>query len=319
MSRRPSPDPIHRPDATNLDHASTETANAVNPKVKITAELVCFARAAGALEPDPAVRNPDYLAREFIRLRFRLALLPGIRPLMEKVYDRRVPGMYLYHQARTRHIDALLASEFAQAPPQLVILGAGLDSRAYRMRDLLGSTRVFEVDEPATGAWKQQCLQRWGGDARHVTFVPVDFITDPLAMRLIEAGVDPGLRTVFLMEGVSYYLAESALRQTMSVLASAATGSALVFDFIDRDALDHPARFFGAREFFPYAAQRGEPILFGMAPAQVNEFVGQYGYSTASMALAGELQQRHLRLSDGTSRGRACDFFGIVLARKQVA
>lgn len=319
LPRRPSHHPIHRPDATNLEHASTKSAGAVNPKVKITAELVCFARAAGALEPDPAIRNPDYLAREFIRRRFRLALLPGIRPLMEKVYDRRVPGMYLYHQARTRHIDALVTSEIAQAPPQLVILGAGLDSRAYRMRDLLRSTRVFEVDEPATGAWKQQCLQRWGGDFRHVTFVPVDFNADPLATRLVEAGVDPGLRTLFLMEGVSYYLAESALRQTMSVLAGAAAGSGLIFDFIDRDALNHPGRFLGAREFFPYAARRGEPILFGMAPAQVDAFVGQYGFSVVSTALADELQQRHLRLSDGTPRGRACDFFGIVLARRRAA
>ena len=288
----------------------------MDPKVKITAELVCFARAAGALEPDPAVRNPDYLAREFIRRRWRLALLPGIRPLMEKLYQQRVPGMYLYHQTRTRHVDALVGLELARAPAQLAILGAGLDSRAYRMRRLLGTARVFEVDHPATANWKQMCLRRWGGDYRHVTFVPVDFSTESLAARLSAAGFDFDLPTMFLWEGVTYYLDEAALRQTMAVLETAAAGSSLVFDFIDRDAIDDPVRFLGASEFFPYATRRDEPILFGIRPDEVGAFLGQYGFSVVSLALAESLQALYLRLSDGSSRGNACDFFGIVHARK---
>ena len=291
----------------------------MNQKIKITAELVCFARAAGALEPDPAVRNPDYLARQFIRRRWRLALLPGIRPLMEKLYQRRVPGMYLYHQARTRHIDAIVGLELTRAPAQMTILGAGLDSRAYRMRDLLGAARVFEVDHPATADWKQTRLRRWGGDYRHVTFIPVDFTTQSLAARLSEAGFDFRLPTLFLLEGVTYYLDEAALRQTMAVLETAAPGSSLAFDFVDRDAIDDPARFLGAGEFFPYAARRDEPILFGIQPDEVEAFLGQYGFSVVSLTLAESLQARYLRLSDGSSRGKACDFFGIVHARKSAA
>ena len=288
----------------------------MNQKVKITAELVCFARAAGALEPDPAVRNPDYLAHELIRWRYRMALLPGIRPLIEKVYDRLVPGMYLYHQTRTRHIDSLVGLELAGIPAQFVILGAGLDSRAYRMRELLHATRVFEVDHPATADWKQRRLRRWGGHYRHVTFVPVDFTTESLAARLTASGFDFKLRTLFLLEGVTYYLTEATLRHTMAMLAQVAPDSGLVFDFIDVDAIDHPARFRGAQEFLPYAKRRGEPILFGIAPRQVDAFLAQYGFDTISMAAGPELQERYLRLSDGTPRGQACDFFSIVHARK---
>ena len=288
----------------------------MNQKVKITAELVCFARAAGALEQDPAVRNPDYLAHELIRWRYRMALLPCIRPLMEKMYDRLVPGMYLYHQTRTRHIDSLVGLELAGTPAQFVILGAGLDSRAYRMRELLHATQVFEVDHPATADWKQRRLRRWGGHYRHVTFVPVDFTTESLAARLTASGFDFKLRTLFLLDGVAYYLTEATLRHTMAMLAQVAPDSGLGLDFIDVDAIDHPTRFPGAQEFLLYAKRRSEPILFGIAPGQVDTFLAQYGFDTISMAREPALQDRYLRLSDGTSRGHACDFFSIVHARK---
>ncbi len=287
----------------------------LKPKIKTTAELVCFARAAGALETDPGVRNPDHLARDLIRWRFRLVLLPGVRALAEKLYDLLVPGMYLYHQARTRHLDGIVVRELADRVPQFVILGAGLDSRAYRFRPQLGSTRVFEVDHPATAAWKQERLNRWGGDYRHVTFISVDFTVDSLAQRLTAAGWDPHRRTLFLLEGVSYYLTEAALRQTMTVLGTAAADSGLAFDFFDRRALDDPAGFFGAREFIPYAARKGEPILFGIAPAAVVPFLREYGFAPVSITLSNGLQQ-HLRLADGSLRGRICEFFGIVHARR---
>jgi methyltransferase (TIGR00027 family) len=119
---------------------------------------------------------------------------------------------------------------------QLVILGAGYDSRPYRFAHLLGGVQVFEVDHPATSTAKQAKVRALiGGIPANVAYVPVDFTVDNLADKLLECGYCTTRRTVFLWEGVTPYLNLEAVDTVLSfVMASAAAGSTIVFDYILR-------------------------------------------------------------------------------------
>ncbi|MBS2021854.1 MAG: SAM-dependent methyltransferase, partial [Deltaproteobacteria bacterium] len=231
---------------------------------KFTAEGVTLARALGSLELDPSLRNPDTLAPQFLRPLFRLSLLPVVRHLVRIGMEAVLPGAPLFLLARTKSLDAYVLGELTQTPrpEQLVILGAGLDSRPYRMREALDGVRVFEVDLPATAEWKQARLRENQTPREHVTFVGIDFAHEALDAKLAEAGFRTNVRTVFLWEGVTYYLPESAVRATLAVLGQSAPGSSLAFDFLLEDALLHPDAHRGARIMVDGLKHSTEPFLF---------------------------------------------------------
>src|SRR5687768_1133835 len=131
-----------------------------------TAEGAASLRAAGALEPDSAVRCPDDMAAGFLG-GFNATTLAKHR-LTRPLYLRRVnqilPGAYPFEIARCKFIDEITLSEVSAGVDEVVLLGAGLDSRPYRLADRLERLRVFEVDHPASQATKRARLRRLLGD-----------------------------------------------------------------------------------------------------------------------------------------------------------
>jgi methyltransferase (TIGR00027 family) len=132
---------------------------------------------------------------------------------------------------RVAAIDAELTTAVAGGCRQLVILGAGLDTRAFRMA-ALADVAVFEVDHPATQAYKRRKARSLRPVARSVTFVPVDFERQHLAASLIEAGLRPDQPTAWVWEGVVMYLSDDALRRTLDDVAlSSAPASTLLVHY----------------------------------------------------------------------------------------
>jgi methyltransferase (TIGR00027 family) len=128
-----------------------------------TAEGAAALRAAGALIRDPELRGPDHLAGRFIAPGPRMTALikvPGLRRLAFRVIERTLPGGVWFEIARTRGMDDFLREEVMGGARQVVILGAGFDSRAYRMADVLAGTVVYEVDHPVTSALKRSRYER---------------------------------------------------------------------------------------------------------------------------------------------------------------
>lgn len=279
---------------------------------KLTAENVCWSRAYGALERDPAVRNPDYMAKSLLGRFFRRMLLPGLRSLMLWGYEHKVPGVHWYVQGRTRHFDALLETALEEPQPaQLVILGAGLDSRCYRLAHKLKRVRCFEVDHPGTAAWKRKRLEHWGGATDHVHFVSVDFTRESLSDRLIAAGFDFGARTVWLWEGVTMYLPETAVRGTLEVIARTPEGSIVVFDYVLADALAHPERYYGAVRTMAQVRSQGEPMLFGIEPDGLRALLDPFGFELRGDLQPASLARRYLVRSNGQMLGRPAEYFAI--------
>jgi methyltransferase (TIGR00027 family) len=140
-------------------------------------------------------------------------------------------GLLDHVEMRTRAIDAALREGVSAGATQLVILGAGLDARAWRMPELAG-VRVFEVDHPSTQATKRERIGGRPATAKDVVFVAVDFARDSLQAELARAGHDPAARTFWIWEGVTPYLPFEATRATLATVgASSAPGSRLAVTY----------------------------------------------------------------------------------------
>jgi methyltransferase (TIGR00027 family) len=131
---------------------------------------------------------------------------------------------------RSRFAEDALASAFGRGTRQLVVLGAGLDTSAYRTT--LEGLRVFEVDHPATQAWKRQRLTEAAIPIpSSLTFAPVDFERETLSDGLAAAGFDSAIQTFFTWLGVVPYLTEQAVFSTRGYIASLPGGAQVVFDY----------------------------------------------------------------------------------------
>ncbi len=254
----------------------------------------------------------DALALGFLEPKLRLAgSLTRVAPLRNAIcwfIDRRWPGARLSGVARTRRIDDVLSESLREGIEQLAILGAGYDSRPYRLAGL-ESIRVFEIDHPATSASKQE---RLGGIPRsHVTYVGVDFDKDELGEALEKAGVDLSRRTFFLWEGVTNYLTADAVDRTLHHISSASAGSLLLFTYVHRRALEHPEEFEGMKTLRKTLEQAGEPWTFGLDPDELGAWLNARGFELIEDAGTQDLRKKYL----GESRPRGYGFYRLAVAR----
>ncbi len=222
-----------------------------------------------------------------------LASMGRSGPMRAQVMGSMGTGIYGSQVMRTRYIDDVVAMEVTLGVDQVVILGAGLDTRAFRLPALAGST-VFEVDLPATQALKRQRLEGVAPVAGEVRFVPADLGRDPLAETLAAAGLDAGRPVLFIWEGVTQYLTEDAVRATLSYVGAAAPGSAIVLTYV----LPHlvgGARGQGWMLTIGLTGGSDEPWLFGVDPAGLRALLGEHGLRLMDDVGEVEYRSRYLR------------------------
>jgi len=269
-----------------------------------TAEGVAALRAAGARAADPVRRNPDMLAERLIGSRYRLLMrLRPVRAVALWWTERRLPGLPLFVTARTKHLDAILLAELEAGIKQVVILGAGADTRAYRFGPRFPDVTFVEVDHPATSTWKQERVRRAFG-ASAVRYAPIDFHRQKPA----DAFDDLSVPSLFVWEGVTPYLSSEAIDETLATIAGFAPGSSVVFDYLYRDAS-------GSEKLAAYLNRHDEPLRFGLQPDEVKDFVAGHGLTMISNATAEDLVRDHLTAADGTPIGPSLRYAGIVHAR----
>lgn len=226
--------------------------------------------------------------------------------------ERRGPGVNGFLVARERYIDDVLQSYLDEGLEQLVILGAGYDSRAYRF-DLQGTVKTFEVDHAATQADKLAKLQAgFGKVSRHVTYVPVDFNTQSLADCLPEAGYDSSQKTLFIWQGVTMYLTGEAVDTVLAFVRShAGGGSAIVFDYIYLSVL--AARQHGeVKGMRRYRFMTGEELTFGIPEGSIETFLKQRGFRRVKDVNVEDLKATYF--TGKNARRAVAGGYGIVLA-----
>jgi len=198
-----------------------------------TAEYMALFRALETRRPAAERCFADPLALAFLAFPLKLAVslagVPLVGGVVPWVIDRRVPGPRPSAVARTLLIDDALTVAIARGLEQVVILGAGYDSRPYRMRGI-DRLAVFEVDHPDTQAVKRRVVERaFDGLPDHVRLAPIDFDHEPLGKVLDAAGLIRGRATFTIWEGVVSYLTPEAVDATVRwASAASGTGSELV-------------------------------------------------------------------------------------------
>jgi len=244
------------------------------------------------------------------------ALLAPLRlgsPLVQLAERHPLAGLSAFALCRHRFIDEhLLAALTDAATAQVLILGAGYDSRAYRFADELAGRPVYEIDLPPLSRRKAAIVaahpKLFGGN--HINRVEINFRTDSLAKRLADSGFVVGARTFVVWEGVSPYLSRTAVSNTLDTLNEVCSaGSTLAMDFWHRlpgIGLFSQVRRLGARAI----ALVGEPITFGVAPAEVTCFLDVHGFEVFDLVQSRELAARY------STDGRPCEESVYVLAAR---
>ena len=285
--------------------------------LSITDESVTAARAIFAQHPDPKVRNGDYLAMKLVAPEFwhYSVLKPDYETAVMITRTFRFDTNY-YVNARTHHMDRLLAQAAAEGARQVVNLGAGYDSRAYRFKDTFPGVRFFEIDLPAMVEEKKRRLKRiLGRVPAEVVYVPIDFNTQNLPDELAGAGFDPGQKTFFIWEGVTMYISAAAVDSTLGFIASTARGSSVVFDYMLLGAVQGDfVRYPDVRGLSFWVAYRGEPFVFGIPEGGSAAFVIDRGLEVRSDLGPKDLEEHYLTRSDGTLDGPCTSAFRIMHA-----
>ena len=274
-----------------------------------------FARAAETLE-NPRIRVCiDPYAKFFLPPRLALVLaLPYFRYRLLSHWEMLFPGVANAVVARGRFMDDCLEGFLAKGAGQVVLLGAGYDTRAYRFEKLKEGPPVFEVDLPDTQRIKKRIVERiFGRMPFHVRFVSVDFQKANLAEELARHGFDRNLRTLFLWEGVTYYLNACAIDGTLCAIGELGSpGSRLVFDFFPASVADGICDIAGAKALAICLDKFGEKICFGIEPEMLGSFLSAKGLVPEERLGAEQLRRRYFRNGSGRSVSR---IFHIAVAR----
>jgi methyltransferase (TIGR00027 family) len=276
---------------------------------------VCVARACSFNEHDAHRHSGDWVAvallPPFLRVGSRLG---PFRRLWSRL---AAEGMYQWVIARTRYIDDVFAN-VAPSVAQVLIMGAGYDSRAIRFADQLRAARVFELDAPAPQADKRSGLEhRKLTVPDNLTFVAVDFETDSVAERLAQAGFVMGTPTLFLLEGLTMYLEPETVGETFRLIAeTAGPSSVVVFDYAYAAVVAGGRTEHGAAGVTESVARFGEPWRFGIERGRVGEFLAPYGFTIADEASPETLEKRYFTDQSGRRVGRVNGTQALVTARK---
>jgi methyltransferase (TIGR00027 family) len=263
-----------------------------------TAERVAILRAGESMKPEGERICFDPYAIHFISpgiLEWATHNPEEVRAMQEKT-DRLVPGLDNSVIARVRYFDDLISRSIDEGLEQLVILGAGYDSRPYRI-DGLKKIKTFEVDHPATQAMKIEKIKKiFGLLPDHVVYVPADLATDDLGQKLLENGYDRSLKTIFIMEGLLMYLTPETVDEILSfIVENSEKESAILFDYYPQSVVDGSCELEVGKNIHNQLMQLGEPLKFGIDDDMIEEFLSSRGFSQVHNVTSGDLKRTYFQ------------------------
>lgn len=267
----------------------------VKNRPSLTASLVAMAR--GVASRTSTIKEPP--ADPFAR-----GLLPGPFALLSRVIEATAAasptiatawnplflGLIDHMALRTAMIDDALREALILGAEQLVIMGAGLDARAYRMPELRGLT-TFEVDHPATQSYKIEKLRQQKGRTENVKFVTVDFEHESISDSLATAGHDPARKTFWIWEGVTMYLHPAATRATLAAMSARSTkGSRVAITYVTPDRTMSPVVTSAAGLVL---RAMGEPLRGIISTSDMRDVLRETGFDVVSDSSAADWVKRY--------------------------
>lgn len=282
-----------------------------------TAEMTCVSRACSVLEANPYYKSADYIAP--------LLLPSGLKPFLHFSLSRRLfskvaapKGIYEYVIARTKYIDAIFRQALVEQLDQILIFGAGFDTRALRFQDAIGNTRVFELDVPVTQQAKiGQYQKRHLAIPASLTFIAIDFDKETLSTKLNEAGFCKHRRSLFILEGLTMYLQPESVNETFQIIRDyASKESWIVFDYIYASVLRKEGIYYGETGITQTVTDAGEQWHFGIEKGQIEQFLIRYAMQLIDHKDSKDLEKAYFSAPDGRTMGRVNGTHCLVTAKR---
>jgi len=270
-----------------------------------TAQMTCMSRAISFFETNSWYKSDDYvsvrLLPNLMRFLIRFASFRGL--ISRKIAPK---GIYEYVIARTKYIDTVFRQALSRQFDQILVLGAGFDTRALRFHHEAGTTRMFELDVPITQNAKiNQYHKRGPVVPPNLTFISTDFDKESLSTKLEEAGFKKDKRSLFILEGLLMYLQlESVDNLFQTIHAFSGTGSEFVFDSVYASVLRRENLFFGEEDIVKTVSKAGEKWQFGVERDRIEDFLRTRGFALSEYLDANALGQRYFRDESGNIVGK---------------
>lgn len=294
------------------------TDKGVETRPSNTALIAALRRTLAWMEYGGGQFGPDNLAVHFLPSHYRFFLkFKKIRANTQNKLSAAFPGMTEYLIARTAHFDRLFKEALDAQIPQIVLLGSGYDTRAYRFADLNHGTQIFELDISPTQNRKKKCLRAARIEVPpQVKFVPIDFDRESLGEVLETAGYRKNEKTVFLWEGVSYYLGRKSVDVTLGFVSQAVSESRIGFDYAIPVMPENQDENYGAREFAVSMDRYhdNEELRFSLDEEEIGSFLEQRHLKLVEHFDAEEIERAYLVKRDGSSIGRITGIFRFAAA-----
>ena len=234
-----------------------------------------MSRASSFLEKDRYFKSDDHIA---------VALLPGLVKFLLKynilnLKNRIAPkGIYPYVIARTKYIDHVFVHAKNNGFEQVLIMGAGFDSRAIRLLGKDDHIKVYEIDachtlEAKLNQYKKRNIIKPDNDI----LIPIDLEQAKLKTGLREHGFEIHRKTLFILEGLIMYLSQDAVRETFNLISEySSSGSLVVFDYVYASVLRLENKFYGEKAIYKRVKKANEKWMFGIEEGQIECFLGNF-------------------------------------------
>ena len=245
----------------------------------------------------------------------KFSKLPLIGRLIPKIIQRKGPGALSSGIARTKYIDELLWQTILKGVKQVIILGAGFDTRSLRL-DYLNSIPVWEIDHPDTAKWKMNRLKETLGHLPpNVWYLQIDFNKQSLEDLASKHNLNFNIPTTIIWEGVTNYLTQQAIDKTFEFVKEFTSGSYLIFTYINRLVLDNPGSFMGTERVFKNLTKNEECWTFGFNPEELSGYLAEFHLTLLEDLGADEYRKKYMPDREAISKGY--EFYRVAFVSRQ--
>jgi methyltransferase (TIGR00027 family) len=245
----------------------------------------------------------------------KLSTLPFIGRLIPKIIQSKGPGALSSGIARTKYIDDLLEQTIRNGVKQVIILGAGFDTRALRL-DVLHSVPVIEIDHPDTAKFKIDKLKEALGKLpKNVSYLQTDFNKESLENLASEHHLHLNIPTTIIWEGVTNYLTQQAVDKTFEFVKKFAIGSYIIFTYINKLVLDNPRSFIGTEKVLKNLSKNEECWTLGLKPEELSGYLT--GFHLVLLEDLGAAEYRDKYMPDRKEISKGYEFYRVAFATRQ--
>ncbi len=294
---------------------------AVDQRPSETAVFAALHRAIAHRVYQNEKHGPDNFAEKFLPGSYQFWVqFKFVQANTRKKLNEIFPGIHEYMIARTAWLDGIFLKALQSQVPQIAILGAGYDSRAYRFVRHNQGTSIFELDSPPTQERKLDCLKKAKIPIpEQVSLIPIDFNRQSVQETLEKAGFDIQKESLFIWEGVTYYLEARAVEAILKLISQVShPNSNLAFDYaitLTEKNIDQ----YGSRKFIESMEKhhQNEKLLFSIEAGRAKDYLGEAGLEVLQHLDHTEIEQEFLMDEKGTLIGRIPAHFRFILAKPQ--